>query len=56
MTAIAAPIEARRRRTALGRRASRLLLPGFTALLLLFLFAPIAVMIAFSFNDLNDDQ
>lgn len=27
------------------------LLPGFTALVVLFLFAPIAVMIAFSFND-----
>jgi len=35
----------------LGARLSGLLLPAFTGLLLLFLFAPIAVMIAFSFND-----
>jgi spermidine/putrescine transport system permease protein len=32
-------------------RLAGLLLPAFTGLLLLFLFAPIAVMIAFSFND-----
>ena len=51
MTAIAAPIEARPRRVALSHRLSRFLLPGFTGLLLLFLFAPIAVMIIFSFND-----
>ena len=30
---------------------SRWLLPGFTALVILFLFAPIAVMIVFSFNN-----
>jgi len=34
-----------------GRRVSELILPVFTGLLLVFLFAPIAVMIAFSFND-----
>jgi len=33
------------------RAGVRGLLPGFTALVVLFLFAPIAVMIAFSFND-----
>ena len=33
------------------RRLAELVLPAFTGLLLLFLFAPIAVMIAFSFND-----
>jgi spermidine/putrescine transport system permease protein len=32
-------------------RVGDLLLPAFTGLLLLFLFAPIGVMIAFSFND-----
>ena len=36
----------------MGRtRLSGWILPGFTAALLLFLFAPIAVMIAFSFNN-----
>jgi spermidine/putrescine transport system permease protein len=39
------------RRSPLGSRLTGLLLPAFTALLLLFLFAPIGVMIAFSFND-----
>jgi spermidine/putrescine transport system permease protein len=39
------------RRTPLGRRLADLALPAYTTLLLLFLFAPIAVMIAFSFND-----
>ena len=38
-------------RPALRRRLGDLALPAFTGLLLLFLFAPIAVMIAFSFND-----
>ena len=33
------------------RRLSRLVLPIYTIVLLAFLFAPIAVMIAFSFND-----
>ncbi|HEX9635773.1 MAG TPA: ABC transporter permease [Candidatus Limnocylindria bacterium] len=36
---------------ALRARLGELVLPAFTGLLLLFLFAPIAVMIAFSFND-----
>lgn len=44
------PVTAQRRRP-LRARLGGLLLPGFTGLLLLFLFAPIAVMIAFSFND-----
>ena len=35
----------------LRARLGNLVLPAFTGLLLLFLFAPIAVMIAFSFND-----
>jgi spermidine/putrescine transport system permease protein len=39
------------RRTPLGRRLSHLALPVYTTVLLLFLFAPIAVMIVFSFND-----
>ena len=34
-----------------GRRWTHYLLPVYTALLLAFLFAPIAVMIVFSFND-----
>ncbi len=38
-------------RPALRARLANLVLPAFTGLLLLFLFAPIAVMIAFSFND-----
>jgi spermidine/putrescine transport system permease protein len=49
MTAIGS--SAARRRRSVGRRASELALPVFTTLLLLFLFAPIVVMIAFSFND-----
>ena len=48
MTAAAAEA---RPRGQLGRRLSRWALPVFTAALLLFLFAPIAVMIVFSFND-----
>jgi spermidine/putrescine transport system permease protein len=43
----AAPI----RRAPLAARLSRALLPGFTALAVAYLFLPIAVMIAFSFND-----
>ncbi len=50
MSSLTAPLTAERRRP-LRSRVSRFLLPGFTGLLLLFLFAPIAVMIAFSFND-----
>jgi spermidine/putrescine transport system permease protein len=48
MTAAATPASHRRR---VGDRLGNLVLPAFTGLLLLFLFAPIAVMIAFSFND-----
>jgi spermidine/putrescine transport system permease protein len=40
-----------RRGPPLRARLAELVLPVFTGLLLLFLFAPIAVMIAFSFND-----
>ena len=50
MSGMTAPVTAQRRRP-LRARLGGLLLPGFTGLLLLFLFAPIAVMIAFSFND-----
>ena len=39
------------RRPTVGTRASRLVLPVFTGLAVLLLFLPIAVMIAFSFND-----
>lgn len=49
MTAVAAT--PRRGRVGVRQRASELVLPIFTGLLLLFLFAPIAVMIVFSFND-----
>jgi spermidine/putrescine transport system permease protein len=38
-------------RTPLRTRLAGMVLPAFTGLLLLFLFAPIGVMIAFSFND-----
>jgi spermidine/putrescine transport system permease protein len=38
-------------RSRLRSRVGNLVLPVFTGLLLLFLFAPIGVMIAFSFND-----
>jgi len=48
MTAASVPATHRRPLTA---RLGDYILPGFTGLLLLFLFAPIAVMIAFSFND-----
>jgi spermidine/putrescine transport system permease protein len=40
-----------RRGPTLGARLGSLVLPAFTALLLLFLVAPIVVMIVFSFND-----
>jgi spermidine/putrescine transport system permease protein len=50
MSAVAAPVPAHHRRP-LGERLGNLVLPGFTGLLLIFLFAPIAVMILFSFND-----
>jgi len=48
MTTVAA---ARTHRPRLGARLANLVLPAFTGLLLLFLFSPIGVMIAFSFND-----
>ncbi|HJP71279.1 MAG TPA: ABC transporter permease [Candidatus Limnocylindria bacterium] len=57
MTATAFPTTAERpeplplRRPTVGTRISRLVLPVFTGLAVLYLFLPIAVMIAFSFND-----
>jgi len=39
------------RRPTFGRRVSSLVLPVFTGLAVLYLFLPIVVMIAFSFND-----
>ena len=51
MTAAATTSNPAPRRASGRARLSRLVLPVFTGLLLLFLFAPIAVMIAFSFND-----
>ena len=56
MTAAAAAVRAARdrvpdRRPPLGARLSALVLPVFTGLAVLYLFLPIAVMIAFSFND-----
>ena len=39
------------RRPTVGARISRLVLPVFTGVAVLYLFLPIAVMIAFSFND-----
>jgi spermidine/putrescine transport system permease protein len=47
----AAAVEEAPRRVSVGKRASELVLPVFTGALLVFLFAPIAVMIVFSFND-----
>jgi spermidine/putrescine transport system permease protein len=51
MSAAAATTAGPARRPALRGRLGDLVLPAFTGLLLLFLFAPIAVMILFSFND-----
>ena len=57
MTAPALPIEARTaepaplNRPSLGRRLGHAVLPVYTALAVAYLFLPIAVMIAFSFND-----
>ena len=54
MTATAMPAAAEPvplRRPTVGARLSRLVLPAFTGLAVLYLFLPIAVMIAFSFND-----
>ena len=39
------------RRSPLGARLSRAVLPVFTALAVIYLFLPIVVMVAFSFND-----
>lgn len=39
------------RRAPLGARLSRAVLPVYTALVVMYLFLPIAVMVAFSFND-----
>src|SRR5574338_1680116 len=39
------------RRPTVGTRISRLVLPVFTGLAVVYLFLPIAVMTAFSFND-----
>jgi spermidine/putrescine transport system permease protein len=39
-----------------GSRLSRWLLPGFTGLVVAFLFAPIVVMVAFSFNNPRGHQ
>jgi spermidine/putrescine transport system permease protein len=47
--AIAAPLP--ERRPSAGARISRLVLPVYTAVAVALLFLPIAVMIAFSFND-----
>jgi spermidine/putrescine transport system permease protein len=47
LASVAAPL----RRAPLGQRLSRALLPAYTALAVAYLFLPIAVMIAFSFND-----
>jgi spermidine/putrescine transport system permease protein len=55
MSAAAPPVPAHHRRP-LSERLGSKVLPGFTALLLLFLFAPIAVMILFSFNDPHGRQ
>ena len=46
---MATPLPERRR--SVGTRLSRLALPAFTGLAVLFLFLPILVMIGFSFND-----
>jgi len=51
MTAVAGSPAPSRTAMSLGGRVGGMLLPAFTGLLLLFLFAPIGVMIAFSFND-----
>jgi len=47
MTAAAPPI----RSTPIGQRLSGLVLPVITALVVVFLFAPLVVMVIFSFND-----
>ena len=45
------PSQPPQRRPPLASRLSRAVLPVFTALAVIYLFVPIAVMIAFSFND-----
>ncbi|CAN5737791.1 ABC transporter permease [soil metagenome] len=45
------PARVPERRPALGARLSRMALPVYTGLAVIYLFLPIAVMIAFSFND-----
>ena len=47
MTAAAPPV----RSTPIGQRLSGLVLPVITALVVVFLFAPLVVMVIFSFND-----
>jgi spermidine/putrescine transport system permease protein len=52
MTAASTPADSMPlREPPLSTRLSRLILPVFTALAVIYLFLPIAVMIAFSFND-----
>jgi spermidine/putrescine transport system permease protein len=55
MTAMAAPpspdLGIPSRRTPFGVRLSRAVLPAYTALAVAYLFLPIVVMVAFSFND-----
>jgi spermidine/putrescine transport system permease protein len=46
-----APEAARQRRVSLGRRIGHWILPAYTGLAVLYLFLPIAVMIAFGFNN-----
>ena len=51
MTTAAATVTPATHRPPLRARLANMVLPAFTALLLLFLFSPIGVMIVFSFND-----
>jgi len=51
MTAVATPTRGRRAGPRLGRTIERLLLPLYTLGVTLYLILPVAVMIAFSFND-----
>jgi len=52
MTATAMPLEpAPVRSSPIGQRLSGLVLPAITALVVVFLFAPLVVMVIFSFND-----
>ena len=62
MTAAAAPVPAAPVRSApvrsapIGQRLSGLVLPVITALVVVFLFAPLVVMVIFSFNDPSGRQ